>query len=165
MTSDSPISTSTGQEGVKVGGRTATNVPTTPFPAPNRRKNLTFMKFFFGRGCNSCAIVLQQYESISGSKYTLRTYHSFFPGQGQGSRMTKRSNLYYLLSYLEYTCRATWGHHNSCLAVGFSPMTSFFFAPGTCMGEFGDALIRPVILLAVHGRLAVCPRAVASPFG
>ena len=35
--------------------------------------------FFF----NEAAIVLQQYESISGSKYTLRTYHSFFPCLGQ----------------------------------------------------------------------------------
>ena len=39
--------------------------------------------FFFGRSCNSSAIVVQQYESISGSKYTLSTYHSFFPCQGQ----------------------------------------------------------------------------------
>ena len=36
--------------------------------------------FFF----DEAAIVLQQYESNSGSKYTLRTYHSFFPCPGQG---------------------------------------------------------------------------------
>ena len=35
------------------------------------------------------AAVLQQYEIVSESKYTLRTYHSFFPCQGQGSRMTQ----------------------------------------------------------------------------
>ena len=39
---------------------------------------------------------LQQYESISGPKYTLRTYHSFFPCQGQGSRMTKKEQLIFL---------------------------------------------------------------------
>ena len=41
------------------------------------------------RGCfftqsiffDEAAIVLQQYEIVSGSKYTLRTYHSFFPCQ------------------------------------------------------------------------------------
>ena len=49
--------------------------------------------FFF---LNEAAIVLQQDESISGSKYTLRTYHSFFPYQGQGSRMTKKEQLIFL---------------------------------------------------------------------
>ena len=29
-------------------------------------------------------------------KYTLRTYHSFFPCQGQGSRMTKKEQLIFL---------------------------------------------------------------------
>ena len=52
--------------------------------------------FFFDEAANSSAIVLQQYESISGSKYTLRTYHSFFACQGQGSRMTKKEPLIFL---------------------------------------------------------------------
>ena len=30
---------------------------------------------------DEAAIVLQQYEIVSGSKYTLRTKHSFFPCQ------------------------------------------------------------------------------------
>ena len=48
--------------------------------------------FFF----DEAAIVLQQYESISGSKYTLRIYHSFFPCSGQGSRLTKKELLIFL---------------------------------------------------------------------
>ena len=35
-----------------------------------------------------------------------------------------------------------------------SHLSQVFFAPGMCMGESGDALIRPVILLVVHVRLA-----------
>ena len=42
------------------------------------------------------AMVLQQYESILGSKYTLRTYHSFFPCPRQGSRLTKKELLIFL---------------------------------------------------------------------
>ena len=36
--------------------------------------------FFF----DEAAMVLQQYESISETKYALRTCHSFFPCPGQG---------------------------------------------------------------------------------
>ena len=37
----------------------------------------TYKIFFF----YEAAIVLQQYEIVSGSQYTLRTFHSFFPRQ------------------------------------------------------------------------------------
>ena len=40
---DSLISTSKRQEGMDVGGRTATNIPKTPSPASNHRKNFIFM--------------------------------------------------------------------------------------------------------------------------
>jgi hypothetical protein len=36
----SPIFTSKGQEGMKVGGRTVIGIPKTPSPAPKRRKKL-----------------------------------------------------------------------------------------------------------------------------
>ena len=38
------------------------------------------ISFFF----DQAATVLQQYKTVSGSKYTLRIYHSFFPCQRQG---------------------------------------------------------------------------------
>ena len=40
---DSPISTSNGQEGVKVGGRTAINIPKITFLSPHHRQNTIFM--------------------------------------------------------------------------------------------------------------------------
>jgi hypothetical protein len=40
---DSRISTSKGQKHVKLGGRTATNIPHIPSPTSNHRKNLIFM--------------------------------------------------------------------------------------------------------------------------
>ena len=60
-----------------------------------RAPRATFMRaisFFF----DEAAIVLQQYESISGSKYTLRTYHGFCPCPQQGSRLTKKELLIFL---------------------------------------------------------------------
>ena len=50
-----------------------------------RRTPLGSKGFFY-----EAAIVLQQCESISGSKYTLRTYRSFFPCPEQGLRLTKK---------------------------------------------------------------------------
>ena len=40
---DSPVSTSKRKEGMNVGGRTATDIPKTPSPASNHRKNFIFM--------------------------------------------------------------------------------------------------------------------------
>ena len=78
--------------------------PKTPSPInrptqPHQENFPRAKKDFF---CNSSAIVLQQYESILGSKYTLRTYHSFFPCQGQGSRMTKKEQLIFLFTYFPH---------------------------------------------------------------
>ena len=51
---------------------------------------------FCWQSCNSFAIVVHKCESISGSKYTPRTYHNFFLRQGQGSRMTKKEQPMFL---------------------------------------------------------------------
>ena len=71
-------------------------------PKPRKAKSLLLLGTFISQAdwqiifFDKVATVLQQYETLSASKYTQRIYQSTFPCQGQGSWLTKKELLTFL---------------------------------------------------------------------
>ena len=128
-------------------GFTRNGLAFTPPKCPLRRANpwvqdLCKHLFLF----DEAATVLQQYETVLVSKYTLRICLASSPVKDRGRKPQGRS---YLRSYLEDTCSATSDRH----ALVWAPSSHCWHVPlagGMFTGVSGNDVTHPVAFLEVH---------------